>query len=112
MTSANDQLRAARERTGSPEHPGECLSRQELAELVNDHVWRHHSRVVEMDANYVGKLERGVIRWPGKLYREALRAVLTAPTDTALGFTNKRRAVVKLDDVNRKDLRPRSGSVG
>jgi hypothetical protein len=23
-------------------------------------------------ANWIGKLERGIIRWPGKLYREAL----------------------------------------
>jgi hypothetical protein len=43
----------------SPDQPGECLSRQELAELVNAHVWRHHRKMVEMDANYVGKLERG-----------------------------------------------------
>jgi transcriptional regulator with XRE-family HTH domain len=104
MSSPNDQLRAARERTSSPDHPGECLSRQELAELVNAHVWRQHGRVVEMDANYVGKLERGVIRWPSKRYREALRAVLGVSTDAALGFANKRRAIVKLEDVNRKSF--------
>ena len=37
MRTANDQLRAARQRTASPTHAGECLSRQELAELVNRH---------------------------------------------------------------------------
>ncbi|MBV9312178.1 MAG: XRE family transcriptional regulator [Pseudonocardia sp.] len=102
MTQGNNQLRAVRERTGSLLQPGECLSRQELAELVNDHVWRHRGKIVAMDANYVGKLERGIIQWPGKLYREALRAVLNAPTDAALGFTNKRRAVMKLSEASRK----------
>src|SRR4051812_19698792 len=40
MSTANDQLRRARERTESPTHTGESLSRQELAELVNAYVWR------------------------------------------------------------------------
>ncbi|WP_028923912.1 hypothetical protein [Pseudonocardia acaciae] len=102
MADANGQLRAARERMNSTDQPGECLSRHELAELVNAHVFHHHGRVVEMDANYVGKLERGVIRWPGKLYREAMRAVLNAPSDVALGFSNKRRAVVKVSEVTRR----------
>jgi hypothetical protein len=60
--------------------------------------------MVELTANYIGKLEQGVIRWPGKVYREALRAVLGVSTDTALGFVNARRAVVKLADVNRKQF--------
>lgn len=111
MSSGNDQLRAARERTGSSEHPGESLSRQELAELVNAHIWRHYRQMVEMDANYVGKLERGVIRWPSKLYRESLRAVLIAPTDRALGFTNQRRTVVQLSDMDRKTFL-RAAAVG
>lgn len=102
VADGNGRLRAARERMSSTDQPGECLSRQELAESVNAHVWRHHRELVEMDANYVGKLERGVIRWPGKLYREALRAVLNAPSDAALGFSNKRRAVVKVAEVDRR----------
>jgi hypothetical protein len=60
--------------------------------------------MVELTANYIGKLEQGVIRWPGKVYREALRAVLGVSTDSALGFVNARRAVVKLADVNRKQF--------
>ncbi len=48
------------------------------------------------------KLERGVIRWPGKLYREAFRAILGGTTDAALGFVNGRRAAVKLENVNRR----------
>ncbi|MFD9701351.1 XRE family transcriptional regulator [Lentzea sp. NPDC059081] len=104
MPTANDQLRSARERTESPSHPGECLSRQELAELVNAHIWQQHRKTVEIDANYIGKLERGVIRWPDPLYREALRAILGASTDAALGLSNRRRAVVKLADVDRKQF--------
>ena len=57
-------------------------------------------------ANYVGKLENGIIRWPDKLYREAIQAILGAPTDAALGFVNarSRRAAVKLEDVDRKNF--------
>jgi hypothetical protein len=102
LATANDKLRAARQRTGSPTHPDECLSRQELAELVNAWIWEHHHTVVEASANWVGKLEQGIIRWPSKLYREALRTIFSVPTDSALGFVNTRRAVVKLDDVKRK----------
>jgi transcriptional regulator with XRE-family HTH domain len=107
MTTENNQLRAARERTASPTHPDGGLSRQELAELVNTWVWDHHDNTVVLaTANYIGKLENGIIRWPGKLYREALRAILGAPTDTALGFLNarSRRAAVKLEDVDRQQL--------
>lgn len=111
MAGVNDQLRAARERTASPTHPGECVSRQELAELVNAYIWDHHDKVVELDANYLGKLERGVIRWPSELYREALRAILGVSTDSALGLTNTRRAVVKLADVDRKQFL-RSATLG
>ncbi|MGQ0719616.1 MAG: helix-turn-helix domain-containing protein [Pseudonocardiales bacterium] len=106
MVAANNQLRAARERTASLTGPDECLSRQELAELVNAWVWDHHDKMVELSANYIGQLERGKIRWPGKVYREALRAILGVSTDAALGFVNARRAraVVKLEDVDRKQF--------
>ncbi|MGH8918442.1 MAG: hypothetical protein ACRD0H_08905 [Actinomycetes bacterium] len=81
----NNQLRAALERTASLASPDVCLSRQELAELVNAWVWDHHDRkVVEASANWIGQLERGKIRWPGKLYREALRAIFGVFTDAAL----------------------------
>ncbi|MGH3935758.1 MAG: XRE family transcriptional regulator [Pseudonocardiaceae bacterium] len=104
VVAANNQLRGARERTASFTSPDVCLSRQELAELVNAWVWDHHHKVVELSANYVGQLERGKIRWPGKIYREALRAILGVSTDAALGFVNARRAVVKLEDVDRKQF--------
>jgi transcriptional regulator with XRE-family HTH domain len=106
LPAANDKLREARQRTASPTYPDECLSRQELAELVNAWIWEHRKKQVELSANYIGQLERGKIRWPSKLYREAFRAVFSVPTDSALGFINarSRRARVKLDDVKRKQF--------
>ncbi|MBV8541814.1 MAG: XRE family transcriptional regulator [Pseudonocardiales bacterium] len=106
MAEANERLRVARRRTASLTHPGGCLTRQELAELVNTWVWEHHDKKVEATANYVGKLEQGVIRWPGTLYREAFRAIFGVSTDSALGFVNarSRRAAVKLDNVKRKQF--------
>jgi hypothetical protein len=106
LAAANDQLRAARQRIASPTYPDECLSRQELAELVNAWIYEQHHKVVAASANYIGQLERGTIRWPGKLYREALRAIFSVSKDSALGFVNarSRRAVVKLDNVNRKQF--------
>ncbi|MCE6997311.1 tetratricopeptide repeat protein [Saccharothrix sp. S26] len=91
-------LRAARERARSREHAGEHLSRQELAELVNAHLWDRHGRRAELDAHYVAKLERGVIRWPNAEYREAFRAVLGVASDVELGFVNLRRATGPVRD--------------
>ncbi len=106
MATANDQLRAARERTASPSNPGMGLSRQELADLVNIWVWKHHNKIVFATANYVGKLETGLIRWPDQARREALRAILSVPKDSDLGFINVRsqRAAVKLENVDRQNL--------
>jgi hypothetical protein len=94
VATPNTVLRDLRERTSSSRYPGECLSRQELAEKVNSHLWTAHRQRVEVDAGYIGKLERGVIRWPGGSYREALRAILRVSTDAELGFGNTRRPAV------------------
>jgi hypothetical protein len=91
VAEPNNLLREARERVPSRTTPGEPLSRQEVAELVNEWVFDRHQKVVELDANYIGKLERGLIRWPQRLYREALRAVLRAETDAQLGLYGQRR---------------------
>jgi hypothetical protein len=100
---ANGMFRGVRERTPSRVFVGECVSRQELAEWVNAWVWGERGVRVEVDANYVGKLERGVIGWPSGVYREALRAVLGVASDAGLGFVNRRRAVVPLvgSEMNR-----------
>jgi hypothetical protein len=91
MRGPNEQLRFAREQFPSRRTPGQRLSRQELAELVNQWVFDHTEERVELDENYIGKLERGVIRWPCRRYREALRAILHAETDAQLGFYMQRR---------------------
>jgi hypothetical protein len=87
----NELLRRARERILSPDAPGEGLSRQELAELTNRWIFESRGIVVTLDANYIGKLEAGKIRWPQALYREAFRAVLNADSDRQLGFRRPRR---------------------
>ncbi|MCE7005174.1 XRE family transcriptional regulator [Kibdelosporangium philippinense] len=104
MATSNTLLREVRERTPSRQHPGDCLSRQELAELVNAHLWQMHGQRVEIDAGYIGKLERGVITWPGQLYREALRSILDVTTDAQLGLRNTRRGVVPVGPSRERDL--------
>lgn len=91
MQGVNSALRTARENVASAAHLGEHLSRQELADLVNAYLWDRHGKRVEIDAHYVAKLERGVIRWPNSHYREAFRAVLGASDDAELGFRTARR---------------------
>jgi 8-oxo-dGTP pyrophosphatase MutT (NUDIX family) len=56
------------------------MSRQELAEAV--------SRLLDrpVDAKFIGRLESGEVRWPGRDRREALRVVLGAATDAELGL--------------------------
>jgi len=89
----NNQLRQARERTASPNLPGQPLSRQELAELLNAAVYQTTDRICAVDGQYIGKLERGAVRWPHADYRTALRVILHATTDADLGFHPHRRLV-------------------
>ncbi len=112
--AANDLLRTARKRTASLISPEVGLSRQELAELVNAWAWNHHNKLEEHSANYIGQLERGLIRWPGKICREALRAILGVPSDAALGFVNARsaRGAEKLDKVDRQQFLRTSRDLG
>jgi transcriptional regulator with XRE-family HTH domain len=60
----NDLLRAAREAAG--------LTQGQLAELANAQVEAVTRSPGAMDADYIGKLERGIHRWPNKSYRHAL----------------------------------------
>jgi hypothetical protein len=62
------------------------MSRQELAELVNAYLLKTAKLTTDLDGNYIGKLERGVHRWPSAGYRNAFRTVLNAATDADLGF--------------------------
>ncbi|WP_228708253.1 XRE family transcriptional regulator [Amycolatopsis keratiniphila] len=104
MSGPNDQLRQLRTRTESAQVPGEFLSRAELAEQVNAWVHDHLNRTIELDGNYIGKLERGAIRWPQADYRDGLRAVLGVATDAELGFRRSRSRVASLDTVKRSDF--------
>jgi len=90
--------------------PGECLSRQEVAELVNEWLYDRTKKRVELDANYVGKLERGIIRWPSKQYREAFRAVLRVESDAQLGFHGRRRRSATVTEVNRQQFLRAAGT--
>ncbi|MGH3772010.1 MAG: hypothetical protein ACRDRW_11545 [Pseudonocardiaceae bacterium] len=59
MTTPNEEFRAARERTESLAHPDYCLTRQELAELVNAYIYdRHKKKMVEASANYICQVVR------------------------------------------------------
>jgi hypothetical protein len=62
------------------------MSRQELAEAVNAHLFEHAGREFSIDASHIGRLERGEHRWPSAHYRTALCAVLGAERDAGLGF--------------------------
>ncbi|BCB85851.1 helix-turn-helix domain-containing protein [Phytohabitans suffuscus] len=87
----NTRLRQARLRTPSPADGRFVMSRQELAEAVNAHVFQTTGRVSVMDAHYVARLERGIRRYPNDDYRAAFRAVLGVATDVELGFTQPGR---------------------
>jgi hypothetical protein len=82
----NTALRQARVAHRSPSGSGRVLSRQELAEAVNEYLHERHGLRVKLDETYVGKLERGQHRWPNERYREAFRAVLGAADDAEIGF--------------------------
>jgi len=82
----NDLLRAARLRIPSPSGSGRPMSRQELADAVNAHLARTDPQEANLDANHIGKLERGAHRWPNEKRRAAFRHVLRVEADRELGF--------------------------
>ncbi|MDW5324258.1 hypothetical protein [Plantactinospora sp. KLBMP9567] len=86
MRKPNNMLRAVRLRRSSPSGSGRPMSRQEVAEGLNSVLFEQTGKVYALDANYVGKLERGVIRWPQPEYRQALRTLFDAATDADLGL--------------------------
>jgi hypothetical protein len=88
----NLKLRAAREALPSPSGaPGMCMSRQELAEAVNDHVWKHKGQQTNLSERDIGRYERGEAHWPDHWRRYGLRGVLGVDNDTELGFYPNRR---------------------
>jgi hypothetical protein len=86
LVAGNEALLRARLAQRSRARPLRPMSRRELAELVNQYIWDNYRQRTGLDENYIGKLERNVVRWPNDLYREALRAVLGAADEADLGF--------------------------
>lgn len=104
----NTKLRTARESTPSPATPGFSMSRAELAEAVNEYLWRTTKKVyTSLDARHIGRFERGEIAWPTAAYRNALRSILGAATDADLGFYPKRKG-----STARAPLGPKTNSTG
>lgn len=88
----NRKLAHRRRSTPSRVTPPAPMTRAELAARVVDYIHATTGDVPGIDANYIGRLERGEVTWPGQRYREALRHILKA-TDDDLGFhsTNAER---------------------
>ncbi|MBT8224391.1 MAG: hypothetical protein HKP61_07100 [Dactylosporangium sp.] len=83
---ANNLLRQARLRMPSPSGSGQPMSRADLAEAANRWLYEQTKKTFAMDANQIGKYERGENRWPHLHYRQALCAVLDANRPADLGF--------------------------
>ncbi len=100
----NRLLRLARLRLLSPSGSGRPMSRQELADAVNTYLTSkqddRYRREATLDANHIGKLERGVHRWPNDIRREAFRHVLRASDDREVGFR-----IVRGPEPNATNLR-------
>jgi transcriptional regulator with XRE-family HTH domain len=62
------------------------LTEGQVAEGVAKLVAAQTGRELAINGNYVSKLERGVITWPNRAYREAFRALFGAANDDELGF--------------------------
>ncbi|ONI90401.1 hypothetical protein ALI144C_03270 [Actinosynnema sp. ALI-1.44] len=75
-----------------------------MAELVNTWVHQHRRRTVELTTNYIGKIERGVVRWPNKDYRDGLCAVLKVDTCAELGLYRNRRTTTTFENMDRKNF--------
>ena len=87
VVAPNTQLQRARRARSSSVRPGQHMSRPELADVVNSLLHRRGVLGVDVDANYIGKLETGQYRWPRSPHRRwALRTALEAATDTELGL--------------------------
>lgn len=67
------------------------MSRSELAEAVNAHIWATTGSRRVLDNDMISRYERGLNRWPNADYRAGLCAVLGATSDSELGFFPTRR---------------------
>jgi hypothetical protein len=88
MATPNRKLQAARKTLPSRTATGKPMSRAELANLVNDHLWKNSGgkRQYSLTEHTLGRYERGEIHWPNAAYRVALQAVLRCSSAEELGF--------------------------
>lgn len=87
------------------------MSRSELAILVNEILYPDPQRRSRssFNANYLGKLEEGLIHWPKPEYRAALRTVFGVDADEELGFYDPRTRTA--DDARKTHRRELLGGV-
>jgi hypothetical protein len=62
------------------------MAERQVAEEVARIVVAQTGRELAIDGNYVSKLERGVITWPNRAYRQAFRTLFGVASDAELGF--------------------------
>ena len=62
------------------------ITESQVAEEVARLVAAQTGRELAIDGNYVSKLERGVITWPNRAYRQAFRTLFGVANDADLGF--------------------------
>ena len=62
------------------------ITEGQVAEQVARLVTAQTGRELAIDGNYVSKLERGVITWPNRAYRQAFRTLFGVASDAELGF--------------------------
>jgi transcriptional regulator with XRE-family HTH domain len=78
----------------------------EVAKRVNDRIRASAGRDSAIDANVISRLERGVITWPEREVRDALRAVFGVTTNAELGLFSKRtrRDREEVSESKRRDV--------
>jgi hypothetical protein len=62
------------------------ITEGQVAEAVAKIVAAQTGRELAINGNYVSKLERGVITWPNRAYRQAFRTLFGVANDADLGF--------------------------
>jgi tetratricopeptide (TPR) repeat protein len=82
------------------------LTQGELAALACSEVQRTTGHRPAIDAQAIGRIERGEITWPSRATREALRTLLRSDSDADLGLYPKRtrRDAGKEDATKRRDF--------
>ena len=66
------------------------ITESQVAEEIARLVAAQTGHDLAIDGNYVSKLERGVITWPNRAYRQAFRTLFHAMDDAELGFYSSR----------------------